>query len=553
MQKKRSRTITLVTAAALFVGGCQSLDVPNFNNPGIDQAKLNPANLETQSGTAFRYLFSVMQGSDVRNNTTYYPSFALSCMGNEQTIGTSNLGRNQDVCLEPRVAMNNFDQGQWINRTPYQMLYGGIAAANDVLEGVQVHKVQIGVPTPAAPNGLHTDRNVWWPTFVIGASHMYLATLFDKAIIVPPGKPYDATNLDPAQFKPYREVADSAISFLRQAIAIAQAAPDDSTNLQWINGGVSMQLSKAEAIRVMNSFLARALVWPARDVTERGQVDWAAVITAVDAGITKNFQQTGVSTNDGTISYYKNLVQLQTDSRPSTRLVGPADASGAYQAWLALPLDQRNAITITSADKRISNADLSAPGGAPTAGAYIQLNSAQTMTTTLGTWNLSNYRGVKFGLGTANNYSTQGVHDLITVREMQLLKAEALIRIGGAANIAQAVTIINASRTANPCSAAGCATGGNLPAVTAAGVPVSATCVPRRDDGACGDLMDALMWESRIENYGIEATTAYVNARGWGKLLPGTAIHLPIPGRELQTFKMAYYTFGGPGNPGSAP
>ena len=550
MQTKRSRTITLAAAAALVLGGCQGLDVPNYNNPAIDQAKLNPANLESQSGTAFRYMFTVMQGGDLRNGTEFYPSFALSCMGNEMTIGTSDLGHNQDVCLEPRLEMNNFDQGQWINRTPYQMLYGGIATANDVLEGVQVNKVQIGLPTSLAPNGIHTDRNIWWPTFMIGIGHMYLGTLFDKAIIVPPGKPFDGSVIDPAAFKPYREVADSGISFIRSAIAIATAAPDDSIKAEWVNNG---QLSKAEAIRLMNSFLARALVWPARNTTERANVDWAAVITAVDAGITKDFTQLAVSTNEGTRSYYKQLVQLQTDARPSVRLYGPGDVSGNFQAWLGLPTEQRAAINVTSPDKRISNTDLSANGGVATAGAYVQLNTTQTMNTTLGTWNHSNYRGVKFGVGTANNYWTQGQLVLVSVREMQLLKAEALIRIGGAANLTAAAAIINASRTANPCNAAGCATGGNLPAVTSAGVPVTATCVPRKTTGACGDLMDALMWESAMENFGLEATIAYVNARGWGTMLSGTAFHLPVPGRELQTFKMPYYTFGGPNNPGSVP
>ena len=56
-----------------------------------------------------------------------------------------------------------------------------------------------------------------------------------------------------------------------------------------------------------------------------------------------------------------------------------------------------------------------------------------------------------------------------------------------------------------------------------------------------------------IENFGIEATIAWANARGWGKMLPGTMIHLPIPGRELQTLELPYYTFGGLGKPGTAP
>jgi len=549
MQMKSFKAIGVALTCGMVVAACQSLDVPNFNNPSIDQAKLNPSNLEQQSGTAFRYMFTVMQGSDVRNQTTYFPSMAESCMGNEMTIGTTDLGNNQDVCLEPRTEMNNFDQGQWINRTPYQMLYGGIATANDVLEGTLTLGVKIGVPTPQIPQGVHTDRNIWWSTFMVGIGNTYLGFLFDKAIPVQAGVPYTGIEVNPDQFKPYTEVSAVGLTTLRKAIDLATAAPEDSTLPAWVNG---TQLSKAEAIRLMNSFVARNLAYTPRTPAERAAVDWAAVIAAVDAGITKDLVQQAVSNNRGTISYYKNLVQLQTDARPSNRLVGPADISGVYQTWLNTPVDQRDAITINSGDKRISNVDINTAGTNVTPGAYIQLNTARSQGLTLGNWILSSYRGVKFGLGTTNSNFDSGIHTLVSVTEMQLLKAEALIRLGGAANLTAAANIINVTRTRFNGTGTPAATN-NLAPVTAAGVPAAANCVPRRDNGTCGDLMDALMWESRIENFGLEGTIAWANARGWGTLLSGTVIHFPIPGRELQTFKMAYYTFGGPNSTGSAP
>jgi len=152
---------------------------------------------------------------------------------------------------------------------------------------------------------------------------------------------------------------------------------------------------------------------------------------------------------------------------------------------------------------------------------------------------------VKFGVGTTNNYWQTGNLVLMSVTEMQLLKAEALIRLGRSA---EAVPIINSTRVAK----------GGLPAVDVNGPPQAtvaqrASCVPRRDDGTCGNLMDALIWESRLENFGLEATIAWANARGWGTMLSGTVIHFPVPGRELQTFKIPYYTFGGPNSPGTAP
>jgi hypothetical protein len=541
MHTRFSRALMSAAAGGLLLAGCQDLTVPNENNPSLDQAKLNPTNVEAQSGTAFKYMFTVMQGSDIRNGTTFYPSVAESCMGNEMTIGTTNLGRNQDVCLEPRQVMNNFDQGQWINRTPYQMLYGGIASAQDVLDATTKLNIKIGLPSSDRPQGIHTDRNIWWSTFMIGIGNAYLGILFDKAIPVSAGQPYDGST-DPAVFKPYTDVSALGIKTIQDAIALATKAPEDTTPTTWVNLNA---IPKADAIRLMHSFLARALVYTPRTSADRAKVDWAQVIREVDQGITKDFTQQADNTNAGTVSYYKQLVQLQTDGRPSVRLYGPADTTGQFQAWLAKPVEQRTPIVIATPDKRISNANLSTNGGVATAGAYIQYNSTSTQGTTLGSWILSNYRGVKFGVGTTNNYWQTGNLVLMSVTEMQLLKAEALIRLGRAA---EAVPIINTTRVAN----------GKLPPVDINGPPQStaaqrAACVPRRDNGTCGDLMEALMWESRMENFGLESTIAWANARGWGKLLSGTVMHLPVPGRELQTFKIPYYTFGGPNNPGSAP
>jgi hypothetical protein len=539
MMNRRTSWAAAGLAAALMMSACQDLEVPNYNNPSIDAAKTNATNVEAQNGTAFKYMFSVLQGSDIRNSTTFYPAAAESCMGGEMSAGTSNVGNNQDTCLEPRTQFNNFDQGQWINRTPYQMIYGGIASANDVLGAIS-GGLKIGLPSSDRPQGIHTDRNVWWATFMVGLGNTYLGMLLDQAIIVEPGVPYDATK--PATPHPYPDVLAAGIRQLRSAIDLATKAPNDTTPSTWVNLN---PVSRDDAIRLMHSFIARGMVYGARSPAERAKVDWAGVLKELDAGITKDFSQQADNTNRGTMSYYKQWVQLQTDARPSIRLYGPADTTGQYQAWIAKPVEQRAAITIASPDKRISNVDLTKNGGVATAGAYFQFNSQQTMPLTLGTYYLSNYRSVKFGVGTTNNYWQTGNLVLVAVSEMQLLRAEALIRLGRAA---EAVPIINATRVAN----------GKLPPVDVNGPPQAtaadkASCVPRRDDGSCGNLMDALIYESRFENFGLEATIAWANARGWGTLLSGTLIHLPIPGRDLQVLGIPYYTFGGPNSQGSAP
>jgi hypothetical protein len=77
--------------------------------------------------------------------------------------------------------------------------------------------------------------------------------------------------------------------------------------------------------------------------------------------------------------------------------------------------------------------------------------------------------------------------------------------------------------------------------------------VPRKDNGACGNLFDAIQYEKRIELYPTEGDISWWDARGWGKLLPGTPYHVPVSGRELISLGIPYYTFGGVGSPGTAP
>ena len=132
-----------------------------------------------------------------------------------------------------------------------------------------------------------------------------------------------------------------------------------------------------------------------------------------------------------------------------------------------------------------------------------------------------------------------GIQDaMIYPVEMDFLIAEAEFRLG---NLGAVRDIINQTRVAN----------GELPPVTTAGVPVSNSCVPRRGDGECGDLFDALMYEKRIETYA--TGISFFDLRGWGCLLEGTLLHLPPPGRQLALQGKAIYSFGGVGGPASAP
>jgi hypothetical protein len=126
----------------------------------------------------------------------------------------------------------------------------------------------------------------------------------------------------------------------------------------------------------------------------------------------------------------------------------------------------------------------------------------------------------------------------MSVDEMKFIKAEALYRLG---RLTEVLPLINPTRVA-----------AGLKPVTVDGPPPGRDCVPRKDDGSCGNLFDAIQYEKRIELFPTEALPSFADARGWGKLITGTPIHFPVHGRELETLGLPIYTFGG-GGPGSAP
>jgi hypothetical protein len=153
-----------------------------------------------------------------------------------------------------------------------------------------------------------------------------------------------------------------------------------------------------------------------------------------------------------------------------------------------------------------------------------------------GVWHQSNYFFYRWEPARTGGAGMQMV--TLTVRELRLLMAEGLYRTGDRAG---AAAIVNETRVAH----------GGLPAVTVDGTN-GPRCVPRRRDGSCGNLFDALKWEKNLETMQTGTGGMFFDKRGWGDLYPGTAIQLPVPAIELLELRMPLYTFGGGGS-GSAP
>jgi len=497
----------------LVYAGCQDLDVANPNAPDRDRALTQPASVESLLASSWRAVWD-------RAHWAATAAYPLPTLGDEMTATYSN-NANLELSSEPRMPFDNTSTSasHTVARIAWLDFNEMLAAGNDVLAVIERGLVvETNDGTGLKDN---TERARTFAKFMQGLGLGYLGLAFDRAYIA--DEHTDLENLP--DYSPYPEVVAAGIEKLEEAAALAEANDFTLPNT-WILG---VTVSNEELARIAHSYIARFLVYAARNPAERAAVDWDAVIEHVDAGITADH---GVVMSSNVSSYYLLRAQSATalPARADYRLIGPADISGRYQQWIQAPPEQRNRFDIVTPDRRITG-----PGGPQTDGKYFRYMPTDVgFDATRGTYHLSAYQWYRLG----GRYNS-GPAAIMSVDEMRLLKAEAYLRKG---MLQEAADLINVTRVTN----------GELPPVTADGVPESADCVPRTDEGACGSLLDALHYERMIELTGLDAMRAWLDRRGFGTLTPGTFLHFPVPASELEIVGIPIYTFGGIGREGSA-
>src|SRR5688500_12066739 len=392
----------------LALMGCQDLTVSNSNEPDRERATRQPSATEQFVASAFRTWWPEAGHDD-------YPAWALSTVAHEVTSGFADFGQ-LELSAEPRSAWNNspVNARNDVSESPWYGLYATISTVNDALIAIDSGLVIVSAGDTVTARAQAVGK------FMQGISHGYLGLYFDQAFIVDETVALD-TLTDP-QFAPYAEVVDSAIAQLDAAIAIATANSFELPAESWL----FTEMTNTELARLANSFAARLMVYSARTREERAAVDWAEVIRRVDAGVTRDFAPLGQP--DILWDDWKRLVaRVRTASRPSDFgrpsywLIGPADSTNGFVNWAATPLAQRVAFQLRTKDRRIQGA-----GGPATAGKYVGYNNNNIFDPSRGTYRFSHYFFGRFGTGTSWQDSPQPA---LTVAEMDLLKAEALIRL----------------------------------------------------------------------------------------------------------------------------
>jgi hypothetical protein len=507
----------LIPTLALLLAACQDLAVTNPNEPDRNRATQQPTATESFVASSFRTWWPVGGHDD-------YPSWAFSTIAHEMTSGFADFGQ-LELSAEPRSAWNNSPVNARNNVTevPWYDLFAVLSSVNDGLIAIDSGLVIV--------DATRTARTRAFGKFMQGIALGYLGLYFDSAYVIDEKVALDTITVP--RFQPYPVVITRAIEQLDSAIAIASG----TTFTLPVDSWLFVAMTRDEFVRLANSFATRLLVYSARNRTERAGVDWNEVIRRVDAGITSNFAPVAQPTilwDD-----WKRLnARLRTTGRPSDFgrpsywLVGPADSTNGFVNWVNTPVANRVGFQIRTRDRRIQGT-----GGPSTPGIYVGYNNNNIFAASRGTYRFSHYYFHRYG--TVDTWQN-GAQPAMLVSEMNLLKAEALIRLSRAT---EALPLINLTRQAN----------GQLPPVDLDGPPNTAGCVPRKLSGACGSLWDALRYEKRIEGIGMSGVVAYFDARGWQTLAENSILQLPVPGRELAVIQRALYTYGGPGGNSSAP
>lgn len=551
--------VMLFAATAVMACRDNPLDVLNKQQPDVLKAYGTPSNVESIVSKLFQQMWNGQhQASDNVHTQTITMSFeSHSQLGNFGMGTRAAIPRSLiDNSIGNSVAQGNFRDFDHMSRVS--------RSATNAIAAIDRFKA---LPTPLTIGSPARDaRAKAFAYFNLGYGMGQLALFYDSAAIITPTTPIDPA--DPAAtpaFSPASEVAAFALKALDSALAIANspAATTGSNGwpipADWVSDPGGTGVTLARFIQIVRSYQAKFRAGVARTPTARAAVDWAQVIADANAGITSDFVvQTSVSAGWG--SSWVSQMRVSTGwSQMTPMILGMADTTGAYDAWLAVPIGQRTPRAFTAGvqadedkgilrtpDKRFPSgetraAQIAVTGtvkGGPPPGSILYFRNRpvgeDTPAEPWGTWYYDNHRNWAIGSAGGN-----GPFPLFTLVEKDMLAAEGYLRTG---QVALAGPLIDKSRVR-----------AGLPAVTGIAdlttpVPGGNACVPRVPQPpnytttACGNIFEAMKWEKRTETSFTGYGQWYVDSRGWGDLVQGTALEWPVPYQELFARQLASYT-----------
>ena len=473
--------IILIFAVINMFTGCNKLDVKNINNPDRDHVLSSPEGLKALAGSLFNQWFRTEQ------HNLDSPGPSMWVMADWGTVTFANYGC-VDLSKEPRVFYNNTPSYRYHRniRNYWRNMYSVLSSANDVLTGIN-KGIEIG------ENGEETPMVKGMAYMMQGLANGYIGLVFDKAY------PSDeTTDLEHLEATSYTVSIEMAIDQLEKAIDIF-----DNNQFTLPQEWMTRSFTNEDLSKIAHSFIARLMVYSARNQSQTDAVDWQAVLEHTEAGITDDFAIDGDGNGSDRkwMSWLKYYMARPSWGKVDMRVINMLDpnqpAHWPEAGLSALPNDG----IMNSPDHR-----------ATTDFAYNSNNNRPER----GTYRWSTYRYTRFDDYIQAHFFAPVI--LMRKTENDLLKAEALTHLN---RFTEAAAIINAGTRV---------TRGQLPPVAA-------------NNGNA--VIDAIFYERTMElpltGMGIE----YFDMRRRDMLQDGSLLHFPVPAQQLEILQEPFYTFGG--------
>lgn len=518
-----------VLSASMTLVACQEnpLAVNNSQQPDVAKVYGSPKDVETIISHLYQQLWNAQQGNTGIGVQTMVMSF-------ESHSALANFGLGARAAIPRGIISNALGNA---NQTENFQDFDGLqrnarSAANAV---GAIYKFNAANNTTGSP--ARDARAKAFGYFALGYALGNVSMIYDSAAIILPTTPSD--EIPPLSDR--NAVAAAAQAMLDSALAIS-SSPDATSGAggfpipgAWVSGG---DLSIAAFQKIVHSYKARYRANLARTPAERGAVNWDAVIADANAGLTADFVVNADVTGGWQAGWRSQLAVDPTWSQMTPFILGMADTTRAYDAWLATPLTARLPFLMRTPDKRFpsgeSRAEQQAVTGTSRAGTpvgtvlYYRVRppGEDSPAEPWGNWYYDNWRfwGVR-------NAGGNGPIVSFSVAENDMLAAEGYLRKG---NIASAAALIDKTRVR-----------AGLPAlsgvVTSASqqIPGGNACVPRVPQPptftttACGTIFEAMKWEKRVETAFTGYAQWWMDSRGWGDLVEGTSLEWAVPWQEL--------------------
>ena len=551
---RRLPTSLVVAATAIMAAACKNeLQVTNPNNPNVQQTLGTAVDIEAVFAQGFLQYGFTATGVHTNNLSPQLNAMSLENYGN-----VANFDMVYRAAI-PRSFIDNSvnNSGSDVHFQDFQnqqKLARTIANAIAALDKFTKSGQTLGSPAQDL-------RARAWGFFELGLALGSTALFYDSAAVVYSTSPTDPT-LPPLPLMSHVDVMKVALADLDTALAIADssAVTNNATAFaaSWIPNPTNTSIDRSTFKKIVRSYKARLRAGVARTPAERGAVDWNQVIADATNGITSDLVvqlsiQAGWQQREVTNAY-----RYAGWGDASMMYMGMADTSGAYDAWLASSMLNRQPFLIQSPDARwpagstraLQTTASGGKDGVPgTTGLYFR-NRPPGEDPPGDPWGSSFYDHFRFRYLTVSNSDNAGPWIEMAKAEMDLLAAEGYLRQG---NVAAALPLIDNSRVSK----------GKLPPL--AGSVATATdpapggthCIPRVPVGpsgptACGNVMEALKYEYRLETYFTGYGQWFQAERGWGDLVEGTPLEFPVPYQEMQVRVHPFYNLGGVGGKAAA-